>query len=262
MSRRTSAVNPAGARLTVRTTARRAVASGAALSAMLAMSCAGPASAATARSQAWAGYQAGHQTFRRVAAHWVVPALTCSGTTAAGDPDSSFWVGMGPAVSTSERVGVRELCTGRIPAYIAYLEMNGEYEAQEIDPAAGDQISASVSFASGKYRFSLADRTQAKSFAPVYSCGAFSFGRGTCRRSTAEVVAGKTAPGLAPLADYGMATFDSIAVTDSRGHRGAFTKNRHWSITRLAEYHGATAAATPSPLSRRGTRFTVTWHHA
>jgi hypothetical protein len=260
MSRLAFAVLPAGPKRRVRTTLS-AISLGAALS-LVAMSFAGAASARTVTSQAWAGYQANHQTFRHVAARWAVPALTCPGTTAAGDPDSYFWAGLGPGTSSSERVGVRELCTGTIPTYIAYLEMNGEYEAQGIDPTPGDQISASVSFTSGKYRFSLADSTQSKSFSLRYACGAFSFGHGACGRATAEVIAGMTAPGLAPLAEYGTATFDGIAITDARGHRGSFAKNRHWRINRLIEHHGTSVAATPSPLSRRGKRFTDTWRHS
>jgi len=52
------------------------------------------------------------------------------------------------------RAGVRELCAGTLSAYVAYIEMNGLYEVQAIDPAPGDKISVSISFGSGKYRFS------------------------------------------------------------------------------------------------------------
>ena len=233
-------------------TALGVVAVGAALSLML-TPLPRPASAAMVRSEAWAGYEANHQTFRQVAAHWVVPALTCSGTTAAGDPDSYVWAGLGPSPSSSERVGVREFCTGRIPAYVAFLEMNSEYEVQGIDPVPGDGISASVSFASGTYRFSLADATQGKSFSLKYRCGAFSFGQGACGRSTAEVIAGMTAPGLAPLADYGTVTFDGIAIADVKGTGEPFRRPA-LRIGRLVEHHHATVTAARSRLSRRGRR--------
>ena len=259
MARRVSAVMSVSLTRTARTRLG-AVAFGGALSLIVVVS-AGPAWAAPVRSQAWAGYQANHQKFRRVSARWTVPALTCPGTTVGGDPDSYFFVGLGPSFSSSERVGVREFCTGTLPAYIAYLGMNGLYEAQAVDPAPGDQISASVFFASGKYRFSLVDATQRKSFSLQYACGAFSAGQGPCRRSTAEVVAGIAAPGLSPLADYGSVTFQKIGVTDARGQRGSFARNRHWKIARLDEYSGAALAAASSSLSRRGTRFTDAWHH-
>jgi hypothetical protein len=260
MARLAHAVASTTRKLNVKT-ARRTILFGGALG-LIVMVAAGPASARTVRSRAWAGYQASHQTFRHVAARWTVPALTCSGTTSRGDADSYFSVGLGPGTSDSERVGVRELCTGTVPAYVAYLGMNGLYEAQAIDPGQGDAVAAGISYASGKYRFSLADMTQGKSFSLKYRCGAFSFGQGKCSRSSAEVIAGIAAPALSPLADYGSGTFQSIAITDVRGHRGSFARNRHWRMARLDEYDGTSLAARSSPLSHRGTRFTVTWRGA
>lgn len=222
---------------------------------------AGTAAASARKSQAWAGYQAGRQTFRSVAASWTVPAISCGGITRRGDPDSYFWAGLGPGSPDSERVGVRELCAGTLAAYVAYIEMNGRYEVQAIDPAPGDKVSASVSFGSGRYRFSLTDSTQRKSFSLRYSCGAFSLGQGTCRRSTADVIAGIWAPGLTPLADYQQITFRRIAITDASGQRGSFARNGHWTITRLSEYDGARLAANTSPLTPGGTQFTATWRH-
>ena len=226
-----------------------------------AVASAGTVPASPLRSQAWAGYQAGGQTFRYVAASWTVPAISCRGVTRRGDPDSYFWAGFGPGSPDSERVGVRELCTGILAAYVGYIEMNGEYEVQSVDPAPGDKVSASVYFAAGKYRFSLTDATQRKSFALRYSCGAFSFGQGTCRRSTAEVIAGIWAPGRSPLADYHKITFRDIAITDARGQRGSFARNRHWKMTRISEYDGSGLAAFAVPLSSGGTRFADLWRH-
>jgi Peptidase A4 family len=238
-----------------------AAAATAALMLSPAMASAKTAPASTAKSQAWAGYQASQQTFRQVAASWTVPAITCRGITPAGDPDSYFSAGLGPGSSNSERVGVRELCAGTLTAYVSYLEMNGKYEVQAIDPAPGDIVSASVGYAAGKYRFSLTDSTQKKSFSLSYRCGAFSFGQGTCSRSTAEVIAGIWAPGLTPLADYGKVTFRNSAITDAAGQRGSFAANSHWKITEFSEYDGAKLAAVPSSLSHSGTQFTDTWRH-
>jgi Peptidase A4 family len=222
---------------------------------------AGTGAASTQKSQAWAGYQASQQTFRYVSASWTVPAISCRGIAPRGDPDSYFWAGLGPGSSNSERAGVRELCTGTVAAYVAYIEMNGLYEVQAIDPAPGDKVSASVSFGSGKYRFSLTDSMQRKSFSLRYSCGAFSFGQGTCRRSTAEVIAGIWAPGRSPIADYHKITFRRITITDSRGRRGSFTRNDQWKITRFSEYDGTRLAAYASPLTLGGTQFAATWRH-
>lgn len=222
---------------------------------------AAPASATPVKSKAWAGYEATHDTFRQVSARWTVPALTCPGTTSQENSDSALWAGLGPGYATSERVGVREFCTGTLAAYVAFLEMNGEYEVQAIDPAPGDRISAVVSFRSGKYGFALADLTQGTSFHHRYRCGAFSQGSGTCDRTTADVLAGIFGAHLSTLADYSTVTFHSVSITDASGHRGSFAKNRFWRRSRLDEYQGTTPAATASVLSRHGTRFTDTWLH-
>jgi Peptidase A4 family len=221
-----------------------------------------PASAHVVRSRAWAGYEATHDTFRHVSARWTVSALTCPGTGNQENADSALWAGLGPTAASSERVGVREFCTGTLATYVGFLEMNGEYEVQAIDPAPGDRIHAAVSFASGKYRFSLSDRTQGESFHHRYRCGAFSQGSGTCSRTTADVLAGIFGPHLSSLADYGKTTFHAVSITDAKGHRGSFAKNGHWKRSRLDEYHRTRLAATASSLSRHGTRFTDAWHHA
>lgn len=210
-------------------------------------------------SHAWAGYEANGSTFRTVSASWTVPALTCSGTTGAGDPDSYFWVGLGSGESNSEQLGVRELCTGIVPTYVAYLGMNGLYEVQAIDPLPGDQITASVSYANGKFRFALSDPTQQKAFSLVYRCGAFSLGSGNCSRSTAEIIAGIGAPGRSPLADYGAVQFHNVSVT--AGKRGSFAKTKYWKVTKIREYDGISLAASPSSISHSGTQFTDVWSH-
>jgi hypothetical protein len=221
----------------------------------------GSSSAGSVRSHAWAGYQAAGQKFRRVGATWTVPALRCSGVTGTGDSDSYVWVGLGSPGSYSERVGVREFCTGTIPAYVAFLEMNSLYEVQAIDPAPGDVVSASVAYGSGGYGFSLADSAQHKSFSSKHACGAFSAGQGICSWSTAVVGAGIRTSRLSALADYGRVSFSHIAITDATGRHGSFKRNRRWSITRFDEFVGTKLAASTSSLSHRGTRFTDAWHH-
>ena len=232
---------------------------------------AGSAAAGTVKSPAWAGFQADPQpqpaaspvvtTFQTVGAYWTVPQLRCSGTTGAGDADSYTWVGLGSG-SSAERVGVREFCTGTLTAYTTYLEMNNLYEVQAITPVPGDAVTASVSYASGKYRFTLSDSTQHKSFSPKYSCGAFSQGGGTCSRAMVQVGAGIWAPHRSPLADYGAVTFQKITIGDTTGRHGSFAKNRYWRATGFDEYNGTRLAASASPLSQGGTSFTDTWHHS
>jgi hypothetical protein len=219
---------------------------------------AGSAFAGYQKSHAWAGYQANQQQFRFVAASWTVPAIKCAGN---GRAASFFWVGLGAGNSDSERVEVREFCTGSLPSYATYIEMNAETEVQAIIPAPGDAISASIYYVSGKYRFWLADSTQGKSFSHKYSCGHFSSGQGTCSRSTAEVGAGISFPGSSPLADYTRVSFHNVAITDVKGQRGCFAKNRYWKVASFAEFDGTKLAASPSALSQRGTRFANIWRH-
>lgn len=245
--------------MTTSRTCARAVSCLVAVSATVAL-CAGPAAARSVTSRAAAGYQASSDTFRRVVARWTVSSLRCPGLTGRGDSDSYAWVGLGSGATDSERVGVREFCTGTLPAYVAFLEMNGLYEVQAIDPAPGDAIYARVDYSARKYHFALTDSTQHRSFSLAYSCGAFSFGQGTCSHTSAEVGAGIWAPRLSPLADYGRLRFTGIAITDAHGRLGTFAANRHWRTTRFSELDGSRIAASPSPLTGRGSRFTDTWH--
>jgi hypothetical protein len=251
--RRRSISHPAPGRTRMRT------ATGLVAVVAAAVSFAGSASGGTLKSQVWAGYQADQQTFQRVTATWTVPTVTCSGLDPArGDAESYLWAALGSG-SVSERVGVREFCTGTLPAYATYLEMNDLYEIQGITPAPGDTVSASVSYAAGKYRFALMDSTQHKSFSLRYPCGAF--GAGACSRSTAEVGAGIWFSHQAPLADYGSVAFRQIGITAAAERHGSFAESRHWKSTRVVEYDGTNLTATASPLVLRGTGFTDTWRH-
>lgn len=243
---------PGGTRLPAVTSL---VAVGAAAAALAA----GSAWGGVLKSQEWAGYQADRQTFQRVTATWTVPVVRCSGLDPSrGDADSYVWVGLGSG-SSSERVGVREFCTGTVPAYTTYLEMNNLYEVQGITPAPGDAVSASVFFAGNKYRFVLRDSTQRKSFSFSYPCGAF--GAGTCSRSTAEVGAGIWFSRQATLADYGSVAFHHIGIAAATGRRGSFAKSRYWRSTAFREYDGTRLAAIASPLLQGGTAFTVAGRH-
>lgn len=253
--------------LRVRTVARRVVV-GTVLAGVVTAVFAGSAAATSPlKSQTWAGYQAGQtdraghpQDFRAVGASWAVPQIKCAGVTSRGDADSYLWVGLGSG-SSMERVGVRAFCSGTLPAYTTYLEINGLYEVQAISPAEGDSVSATVSYAFGKYRFSLADSTRHESFSVRYSCGAFSAGQGSCNRATAEVGAGIWAPRRSPLTNYGSVTFHHIALTAISGPRGALVENRYPAIAEFDEFDGARLTASPSSLVQKGTSFTDTWSH-
>lgn len=227
--------------------------------ALLALAVATVAAASPARSTSWAGYQAAAaQGFRTVSASWTVTQASCGSVAGKGDADSYTWAGLGSG-ATSERAGVREFCTGGIPTYTAYIELNNLYEVQAFTPAAGDQVTASVSYRSGRYTFRLTDSTKGKSFSHAYACGAFSQGAGTCNRNLAQVGAGIWAPARSPLTDYATISFRGITVTSALGKAGSFTASRDRTINSFAEANGGKLAATPSTLTARGTAFTDTW---
>jgi Peptidase A4 family len=234
------------------------------------------AAQAALRSQFAAGYQAqsrvGHRSFQFVAATWTVPQLTCDGAIATGgsDGDSYFYValasgrfGAGHAGAPgSEQVGVRELCLGTVPAYAAYVVMNGAYEV-EAAPRPGDVISASVSYRAGRYRFALHDRGAGGSFSLSAACGSEPFGglASTCGRTAAQVAVGTGLPGLT-LARYGTATFSHVTVIDAAGHRGSLALKRHWKVSSYDEYRGSRLLASVSRLSHRGRAFSGRWRHS
>ncbi len=137
------------------------------------------------------------------------------------------------------------------------------FECHALEPDARqawlEQITASVSYRSGKYTFRLSDSTKGKSLSRAYACGAFSQGAGTCNRSLAQVGAGIWAPGRSPLTDYATISFHSITVTSAVGKVGSFAASRDRTISSFAEAVGSKLAATPSTLTAHGTAFTDTW---
>ncbi len=223
-----------------------------------------------------AGYRASQGLFRSVHVSWVMPSISCPGESSPGfDGSAWFAAGMGPANSASEQVVVRTFCTGTIPSYVAYFEVGGVQTAGAaggvLTPNRGDRITATVSYlgvfpyAAGpytyhvsRYRFSITDLTQRKSVTTVDSSDCLAH---RCDHATAEVTAGIPFTGYSALADYDKVTFSGIAITDTNGHRGSFAKNKHWAITRLVELDTSThnLAASPSPLTHRGRRFSDRW---
>lgn len=222
-----------------------------------------------------AGYRAKHDAFRSVHASWIMPSVRCPAQPSSGyNGEAWFGVGMGPSYSSSEQVVTRAFCTGVVATYVAYFESGGVQAMGSagglpVNLHPGDKLSASVSYVGdfpfhagpytyrvGRYRFSINDQTQRKSFTVVDSSDCL---RHRCDHSTAEVMAGIPSAGYSALADYGKVTFSGIAITDARRHHGSFAKNKHWKVTRLAEFDGSALAASSSSLTHRGTQFSDTW---
>jgi hypothetical protein len=235
-------------------------------------------STAWASSSAFqAGYRATHDAFRSVHASWVMPAITCPGQSSPGyNGEAWFGVGMGPSYSRSEQVVARAFCTGTIASYIAYFEVGGVQATGAaggvLTPDPGDHLSATVSYLGvfpyvagpytyrvARYRFSLTDLTHRKSVTIVDSSDCL---RQSCDHSTAEVTAGIPFARYSALANYGMVTFSRIGITDIRGRRGSFARNKRWKVARQVEFDPTThsLAASPSALTHHGTQFSDRWH--
>jgi hypothetical protein len=240
------------------------VAVGVGIPTLIALICAGAAPARTHSTQAWAGYQANHDTFRYVGASWTVPTITCPGVSrgaSAVNDESYFWVGFGLSASNVMGLGVREFCTGTVATYTSYVYKQSLYGV-ELPVAPGDKVTAQGSYASGAYSFSFRDQTHpSSSWHSRYRC-AFTYGLG-CSRAGADVLAGVWAPGFGQsLTDYGSVGFHDIAIIDSRGRHGSLARNHLWKTIELDEYHGATRAASSTPLSHHGTQFADFWRHS
>ena len=235
-----------------------------------------PGSAWASRSAFQAGYRAVHDAFRSVHASWVMPSIACPGESSPGyNGEAWFGVGMGPTDSRSEQVVARAFCTGAIASYVAYFEVGGTQAngvaGGVLTPYPGDRISATVSYLGifpyhsgaytyhvARYRFSISDLTHRKSVTVVDSSDCLAQ---RCDHSTAEVTAGIPFAGYSALADYGRVTVSSIKLTDTRRHQGSFAKNKHWNVARRVEFDTSThsLAASPSTLTRHGSRFSARW---
>lgn len=235
-----------------------------------------PSSAWASRSAFQAGYRATHDAFRSVHASWVMPSISCPGESSPGyNGEAWSGVGMGPSASRSEQVVARAFCTGTFASYVAYFEVGGPQATGAaggvLTPYPGDTLSATVSYLGifpyhagaytyhvARYRFSISDITHPKSFTIVDSSDCLAQ---SCDHSTAEVTAGIPFAGYSALAEYGKVTFSSIRITDTRRHRGSLAKNKRWKVARLVEFDTSThsPAASPSALTRHGTRFSDSW---
>jgi hypothetical protein len=134
------------------------------------------------RSTNWSGYAAdASPTYTLVTGKWQVPAATCIGTA---DENQAFWVGLdGFDDSTVEQGGTFEECNGYTPEYWAWWEMYPTNDIQlKYAVFPGDFMAATVSYASGTFKITVADTTHKHSFTVKEQCAVGL----TCARSSAE----------------------------------------------------------------------------
>ncbi|HEY2553531.1 MAG TPA: G1 family glutamic endopeptidase [Streptosporangiaceae bacterium] len=220
----------------------------------------------TLTSGNWAGYVALPRkvsgSFRHVQATFTVPSVNCAKTPKG---IAVQWVGLdGFNSNTVEQDGVQASCGSGGPVYAAWWEnfpKNPIEVVSSVKVRPGDAITASVFFnaAAGahhnQYNLVLTDVTNGKSFNLWKPCGASS-----CPNNSAEVIseAPSNSEGILPLADYGIASFLSVGVTNKAGQRGGIA-GKNWTNDRIIQTgKGGHTLATPSPLFG-GKGFSNTW---
>ena len=201
----------------------------------------------------WAGY-AGNRAgtrFRYVSAAFQVPYLDCATATKSY---SSHWVGLdGLGSATVEQVGIEADCAGSTPRYYAWYEMYPKPVSVAFTVRAGNAVQASVTYkrSARKFVLMLRDISTGRHFTRTLKCAAK-----VCLRSSAEVISeapSSSSGGILPLANYRAASFSSITLTTSKGHRSGLT-SRYWKT--LPDRRGGRVqpqTGGPAHLGRPGT---------
>ncbi len=195
---------------------------------------------------------------------WIVPIATC-GTGTERNTGTSDWVGIdGYSSRTVEQTGTDSDCDAGKPKYYAWYELYPKpgRTISTITVHPGDVMSASVTYAHGKFTITTTDTTTGNSFTtskPV--AGA--------KRNSAEWIAEANAT---HLTDFGTVSFgqDLTQVADSCevGVNGAapapLTANPDALKVHAIKMVGSsgTLDAAPGALSTDGTSFMVTWYAA
>lgn len=210
----------------------------------------------------WAGY-AGNRAgtrFRFVSAAFQVPYLDCA---AAPKSYSSHWVGLdGLGSATVEQVGIEADCAGSTPRYYAWYEMYPKPVSVAFTVHAGNAVRASVTYKRSvrKFVLMLRDISTGRHFTRTLKCAAK-----ICLRSSAEVISeapSSSSGGILPLANYRAASFSSITLTTSKGHRSGLT-SRYWKTYQIVGVGESSRKLAAQPTSvGQGQAFSVYWFRA
>jgi hypothetical protein len=267
--------------------------------AVAALAFAAPAMASTTQeavSENWAGYVATPNSttdFSAVSGEWKQPAARCSDDSS--DTYAAFWVGLGGGDENSdalEQVGTQADCgaNGSVSYYAWYELVPSAPVKLSVAIHAGDTVSARTAVNGDQVTLSLTDHTTGKSWSRTLTMT-----DATPDTSTAEWIAeapseceggttGDCTP--LPLSDFGTATFTNAYAT-AGGHTGTISDS-DWTATpvalspdasglmgggyggygRFSDFGGssygeaadaATAGASPSKLTSKGSGFTVSY---
>ncbi|MGI8761705.1 MAG: G1 family glutamic endopeptidase [Jatrophihabitantaceae bacterium] len=208
----------------------------------------------------WAGYaddNSSGTTYLSVSGHWTQPTMTCPTHEY---QVAVFWVGLdGFNNGTVEQDGTLAECYEGVAYYYTWWEMYPTNSITIVGNAkAGDAVTASVLYSSGKFHLRVTDvTTPAASLLETEACGAGL----TCARASAEWIAEtpSQARGYYPLPDFATWHLLSAHVTGgaTRGVISSFPDDVIDLIS-IAPYN----LATTSTLAPTGTSFTAVWDNS
>lgn len=212
------------------------------------------------QSYNWSGYaddNTGGKKYSKVSASWVEPKVTCAENE---EQMAAFWVGIDGFTSPSvEQDGTLAYCLQGKAYYYTWWEMYPTNAIQVVgDAKAGDHITSSVTYATGKYTLKVTDATTpSASFTTTQVCGAGT----TCENSSTEWIgeAPSGARGELPLPRFTPWTVTGASAT-SHGRSGPISAFPDDSITMISD--AGYNLATPGPLRSGGHSFTDYWNNS
>jgi len=216
-------------------------------------------------SSNWSGYAVtgAKDSVTDVTGSWVVPSVNCETTPNAY---AAFWVGIdGYSSNTVEQIGTESDCAGGQATNYAWFEFypHFSYTIESVTIKPGDEISAQVKYAGGRFTVSI---TVNRAASPQFST---STKLSQADRSSAEwIVEAPYSGGVLPLADFNTASFGvdntgvsntcDAAIGNATDPIGSFAAADVFAITMTAE-NGA-IKAQPSTLSTDKSSFNDMWN--
>jgi hypothetical protein len=215
-------------------------------------------------SENWSGYAAvAPQKFTYVHSTFIEPKITCPGVK---NQITSNWVGLdGLTDQTVEQDGTFGFCGGsqsKTPQYEAWYELFPAGSVDVFAVNAGDKISVSVKFASGKFTLTVADLTTGKKATHTASCS-------TCQRTSAEWIierpafcSSSTSCSLAELADYHTTTMTDNQAQVAGGKISALASFDNIPIDMIQPLKAGGFISLDTVAALKGSAFTATWDRA
>lgn len=215
----------------------------------------------TQASPNWSGYvddAPDGQTYSKVSASWVVPAVRCTSSTDL--QRTAIWVGLdGYSDGSVEQDGTEAHCTDGVIIYATWWYMYPDRHGTGGAIRPGAHVSASVSFAAGQYTLSLTVAgNPGASFTTTQTCGDTS-----CADSSAEWIveaqccSTELPSGYYPMPDFGTALFRDASAT-SAATSGPITAFPDVALD-IVNKAGTKDLAVVSPLLDGATAFKDTW---